>query len=179
MNPAGRYLVLALGGIATLSGAEAGTGLISRDLAAKIRDGLPVYQAPAPGNGAEPAATDAPADPGVLVLPKMTVKERRLPRDAVDHLMNRDDFKRKLENLYLDELAKVGPLHYFLNQFTIPLFSPSKAERGRAIYRQRELDRLRHVSDTARALDPAAAAAFERELDNSPTTRPAGGPQKR
>jgi hypothetical protein len=179
MNPAGPFLVLALGGIATLTGAEAGTGLISRDIAAKIRAGLPAYQPPGPGTAAQSDESDAPGDPNILVLPKMTVKERRLPRDAADHLMSRDDFKRKMENLYLDEIAKVGPLNYFLNQFTIPLFSPSKAARGRAIYQQRELDRLRHVSEAARTLAPEAATTFERELDNSHTTRPAGGLQKR
>lgn len=179
MNPAGPLLVLALGGIATLTGAEAGTGLISRDIATKIREGLPVYQPPAPGAGTDPAEASGPRDPDLLVLPKMTVKERRLPRDAAEHLMNRDDFKRKMENIYLDEIAKVGPLNYFLNQFTIPLFSPSKAARGRAITQQRELDRLRHVSEAARALAPDAAAAFGRELDNSHTTRPAGGLPKR
>lgn len=179
MKPAGLLLVLAFGGSATLPGAESGTGIISREIAAKIREGLPAYQPPPPGTGAGSDDAAAPRDPAVLVLPKMTVEERRLPRDAADHLMNRDDFKRKMENIYLDELAKVGPLNYFLNQFTIPLLSPSKAARGRAIYQQRELDRLRHVSEAARALAPDAAAAFERELDNSHTTRPAGGLQKR
>jgi hypothetical protein len=179
MKPAGLLLVLACGGIATLPGAEAGTGIISRDIAAKIREGLPEYRPPPPGTGADPAEASGPRDPDLLILPKMLVKERRLPRDAADHLMSRDDFKRKMENIYLDEIAKVGPLNYFLNQFTIPLFSPSKAARGRAIYRQRELDRLRHVSEAARALAPDAATAFERELDNSHTTRPAGGLQKR
>lgn len=179
MKPAGPLLVLALGGIASLPGAEAGTGLNSPEIAAKIRAGLPAYQPPAAGAATDPAGTSAPPDPDVLVLPKMLVKERRLPRDAADHLMNRDDFKRKMENIYLDEIAKVGPLNYFLNQFTIPLFSPSKAARGRVIYQQRELDRLRHVSEAARTLAPDAAGTFARELDNTHTTRPAGGLQKR
>lgn len=179
MNPAGPILVLAFGAGLTVSGAEAGTAIISRDISAKIREGLPAYQPPpAQANGDNPKAEPAP-EPGVLVLPKMTVKESRLPPDAADHLMNRDDFERKMANLYLDEIAKVGPLNYFLNQFTIPILSPSKAERGRAIYRQRELDRLRHVSEAARTLAPDAAGALARELDNSHTTRPAGGLQKR
>lgn len=179
MKPAGPLLVFVLGSAASLAAAEPGAGIVSRDIAAKIRAGLPAYQPPSPGAQAGTAGTDRPGDPGVLVLPKMTVKERRLPRDAADHLMSRDDFKRKMENIYLDEIAKAGPLNYLLNQFTIPLFSPSKADRGRAIYRQRELERLRHVSDAARILDPGAAAALERELDNSHTTRPAGGSPRR
>jgi hypothetical protein len=179
MKPAGLFMVLALGGSAALPGAEAGTGIISGEISAKIREGLPAYRPPPPDTGTDAEASARPVDPDVLVLPKMTVKERRLPRDAADHLMGRDDFKRKLENIYLDELAKVGPLNYFLNQFTIPILSPSKAERGRAIYRARELDRLRHVSDAARTLAPEAAAALERELDNFHTIRPAGGLQRR
>jgi hypothetical protein len=47
-----------------------------------------------------------------------------------------------MENLYLDEVAAVGRLNAFLNSFTIPLLSPSKAERGKAIMISRELDRL-------------------------------------
>jgi len=78
----------------------------------------------------------------MLILPKLTVKERRLPPDAADHLMSPAAFKRKMSNLYLDELDRIGPLHSFLNRFTIPLLSPSRVERGKAIQLNRELDRL-------------------------------------
>ncbi len=175
MKPAG--LLLPVIGLATaLSAAEPASApsIISREISAKIREGLPTYQPPANQStgGTEGPQTD---DPYVLVLPKVTVEEKRLPRDAADQLMNRDAFKRKMENLYLDEIAKDGPLNYLLNNFTIPILSPSKAERGKAIYRQRELDRLRHVTDAARSLDPNATKTMERELDNTHTTRPAGG----
>lgn len=173
MKPAG--LLLPVIGLATaLSAAEPASARISREISTKIREGLPTYQPPAnkSDGGTEGPQTD---DPNVLILPKVTVEEKRLPRDAADQLMNRDAFKRKMENLYLDEIAKDGPLNYLLNRFTIPILSPSKADRGRAIYQQRELDRLRHVSDAARSLDPNATKTLERELDNSHTTRPAGG----
>ena len=175
MKPAG--LLLSLVGLASaLTAAEPTSAIISREISAKIREGLPTYQPPAPKPADE--ATDPglqTTDPDVLVLPKLTVKEKRLPPDAADHLMSRDDLKRKMENIYLDTIAEDGPLNYFLNRFTIPILSPSKEERGRAIYRQRELDRLRRVNDTVRRINPGTAGKLERELDNSHTTRPAGG----
>jgi hypothetical protein len=102
------------------------------------------------------------------------VREKRLPRDATDYLMSRRDFKRKMENLYLDSLAEDGPLNVLLNNFTIPLFSPSKAARGRALYQRQEIDRLRRINALSRTVAPEAANRFERELDNTNTTRPAG-----
>lgn len=179
MKPAG--LLLPLVGLATaLSAAGPSAAIISREISAKIREGLPAYQPPAPRPEGEAAETGPQTtDPDVLVLPKITVKEKRLPSDADDHLMSRDDFKRKMENLYLDTIAEDGPLNYFLNRFTIPILSPSKEERGRAIYKRRELDRLRRVNDTMRRIDPGTAGRLERELDNTHTTRPAGGLQKR
>lgn len=175
MKPAG--LLLPLVGIASaLTAAEPSSAIISREISAKIREGLPAYQPSAPKSDGE-AAAPAPqsTDPHVLILPKLTVEEKRLPSDAADHLMSRADFKRKMENLYLDTIEEVGPLNYWLNRFTIPILSPSKAERGRAIYKQRELDRLRHVTGNRRTLEPDASKKLERELDNSHTTRPAGG----
>ena len=179
MKPAG--LLLPLVGLASaLTAAEPSSTLISREISAKIREGLPAYQPPAPKSEGEAAdTTPQTTDPNVLILPKLTVKEKRLPSDAADHLMSRDDFKRKMENLYLDSIEEVGPLNYWLNRFTIPILSPSKEERGRAIYQRRELDRLRHVTGSRRTLEPDASKKLERELDNSHTTRPAGGLQKK
>jgi hypothetical protein len=175
MKPAG--LLLPLVGLASaLTAAEPSSAIISREISAKIREGLPAYQAPTSKPEGETAdAGPQTTDPNVLILPKLTVNEKRLPSDAADHLMSRDDFKRKMENLYLDTIAEVGPLNYWLNRFTIPILSPSKEERGRAIYTRRELDRLRHVTQSRGTLDPDAAKKLNRELDNSHTTRPAGG----
>ncbi len=174
MKPAGFLLFIPAGLAAIAAAEEVSTGLVSRESKAKIRDGLPAYQAPAPKASGETTDNTQPSVPDVLVLPKMTVKEKRLPRDADDHLMSPRDFNRKMENIYLDTLAEAGPLNYFLNLLTIPLLSPSKAERGRAIYRAREMERLEHVIDVSRALDPEAVKKFKQELDNTWTTRPAG-----
>ncbi len=120
-----------------------------------------------PKTDAEAGAPESAPAADVLVLPKMIVKEKRLPRDAADQLMSKRDFNRKMENLYLDTVAEGGPLNVLLNSFTIPILSPSKAQRGRAIYRAKEMDRLDHVIDASKALDPATAAKYKQEMDNS------------
>jgi hypothetical protein len=58
-----------------------------------------------------------------------------------------------MSNLYLDELDRIGPLHSLLNRFTIPLLSPSRAERGKAIQLNRELDRLSGLMSPLEAKD--------------------------
>ncbi len=175
MKPAGLLLLIPAGLVAIGTAEEISSGLISRESKLHIREGLPAYQPPPPKAGGETTVSPghAPA-PDVLVLPKMTIKELRLPRDAADHLMSKRDFNRKMENLYLDTIAEDGPLNVLLNSFTIPFLSPSKAARGRAIYRAKEMERLEHVIDVSRALDSATAAKYKQELDNTHTTRPAG-----
>lgn len=143
MKPAG-FLFLVPAGLACVASAdEASASLASRETKAHIREGLPAF-APAPATDFTPdaGATFTATDRDLLVLPTLTVKERRLPPDAADHLMRPKDFKRKMTNLYLEEVDQLGPLNSFLNRFTIPLLSPSRAERGKAIRINRELDRL-------------------------------------
>lgn len=175
MKPAG-LLLLIPAGLVAIAASEIDSGLVTRKTKTLIREGLPAYQPPAPKADGETTDSTVPTtDPDVLVLPKMTVNELRLPRDAADRLMSKRDFNRKMENLYLDTIAEDGPLNVLLNSLTIPFLSPSKAARGRAIYRAKEMDRLRHVIEVSKALDPDADKKFEREIDNSHTTRPAGG----
>ncbi|AOS43090.1 hypothetical protein Verru16b_00131 [Lacunisphaera limnophila] len=179
MKPAGTLLLLSVGLVTSAPAAAPADGIISREISAKIREGLPAFTPPAPAPAGEADSATQTTDPNVLILPKLIVKEKRLPADAADQLMSRRDFKRKMENIYLDEIAKDGPLNYLLNSFTIPLLSPSKAARGHSIYRQRELDRLRNVIDAGSTLDPGARQKYEQEMDNTWTTRPAGGLEKR
>lgn len=144
MRPAG-FLLLVPAGFACLATADepASTGLLSNGVKAHIRAGLPAFQPkPATAPAAEPDSSQPTTESNVLILPKLTVKERRLPSDAADHLMKPSSFKRKMSNLYFDELDRIGPLHSLLNRFTIPLLSPSRVERGKAIQLNRELDRL-------------------------------------
>jgi len=171
MKPAGLLLFIPAGLVAVLSAEEA-PGLASRETKSHISEGLPTFQPPPPKPEGTPGidSTAAPAA-DVLVLPKMTVKELRLPSDAADHLMSKRDFNRKMENLYLDTIAEDGPLNVLLNSITIPFLSPSKAQRGRAIYRAKEIQRLEHVIDVSKDLDHATAAKYKQEMDNSWTTR--------
>ncbi len=136
---------------------EAAAGLVSKETKAHILAGLPAFQPkPVPDDTAEttPANSDSPppsSDPNLLVLPTLTVKEKRLPPDAADHLMSRKDYNRRMTNLYLDDLERSGPLDRFLNGFTIPLLSPSRVARGRALALSQELERLSSLMSPAEA----------------------------
>jgi len=143
MKAAG-LLFLVPAGLASIAGADdAPPSAVSRETKAHISEGIPTFQ---PKPVADPNVPDESVptafESNMLVLPKLTVKERRLPVDAAIHMGNPDDYNRKMANLYLDELERLGPLNSILNRFTIPLLSPSRAERGKAIERNRELDRL-------------------------------------
>jgi hypothetical protein len=159
MKPAG-FLLLVPVGLACLAGAdETTTGLVSKETKAHVLAGLPTFQAkPAPDAAAEADSANADnlpplPDANLLVLPTMTVKEKRLPPDAADHLMSPKAFNRKMTNLYLDDLDRDGPLEAFLNRLTIPLLSPSRAARGRALALGKELDRLSSLLSPAEAKD--------------------------
>lgn len=179
MKPTGTRLLLSIGLVTAAPAVDPASGIISQEIAAKIREGLPAYTPPEPNpEGENPDPTPQTTDRNVLILPKLTVKGKALPSDAADHLMSKRDFKRKMENLYLDTLAEDGSLNVLLNRFTIPILSPSKADRGRAIYRSRELDRLNHVNEASRLISPVTAKKYPQELDNTHTTRPAGGRQR-
>ncbi len=170
MKPAGFLLLLPAGLLGVASAAEPAAGLVSREAKAHVLAGLPKFDAAAKSaevKEQESAVVVTPSGPDVLVLPKMTIKERRLPTDADDHLMKRSDFKRKMENLYLDEVAKDGELNYLLNSFTIPILSPSKAARGQAIQRRREYQRLSEVGAATRSLDAQGAAKIQDEIDRA------------
>ena len=148
MKPAGYLLLIPAGLAVALDAAEIPSSLVSAELKAHIREGLPSYQAPSTkrsgASGDSPIFSDTHVtDPDVLVLPKLTVQEKRdLPADAPRYLMGPRAYDRKMRNLYLDDLAKDGPLETFLNSYTIPLFSPSRVAKGRALALGAELDRL-------------------------------------
>ncbi len=161
MKPAGYLLLIPAGLAVALDAADAPAGLVSPELKAHIREGLPTYQAPA-ANKSGPTS-DSPIfsdthvpDPDVLVLPKLTVQEKRdLPNDAPRYLNNPRDYDRKMRNRYLDDLAKDGSLETWLNSYTIPLFSPSRVAKGRALALGDELDRLAELMtpDEAKSLN--------------------------
>lgn len=143
MRPAGFLLLIPAGFVCLATAEEAAPGLISKNAKAHIRAGLPGFQSkPTPDAFTDTDTSPSAPASNMLILPTLTVKERRLPPDAVDHLMAPAAFRRKMTNLYLDELDRIGPLHSLLNRYTIPLLSPSRVERGKAIHRNREFNRL-------------------------------------
>ena len=190
MKPAGLLPLFSAGLVAIAAAEETASGLASREIKAHIRASLPTYQPTPPkadDNSADSTAVTAPA---VFVLPKMIVREVRLPKDADDHLMSKRDFKRKMENLYLDTLAEAGPLNVILNSHALPilnkisipipprrgqpLYRSVEGERGRAIYRAQEIERLGHVTEVRGQPEREGAPKFKQEIDNTTTTRPAG-----
>jgi len=149
---------------------------VSQAMKAHIREGLPVFETKSPdaeGSSSETHTGPVITDSTLLVLPKLTVKEKRLPSDATRHLGKPRDFKRQMENLYLDEVAAVGRLNSFLNSVTIPLLSPSKAERGKAIMINRELDRLTEL------MSPIEAKSLNYFYDELAATTGSGASRRR
>lgn len=195
MKRAGLLLLITAGMLVLAQADEASPGLVSRGTKDRILESLPVYQPPPTDSDGATTQPTPPVDRDLLILPKLTVIEKRLPRDAADHLMSKADFNRKMEKLYLDTLAEDGQLNVFLNSIAIPILNqvsipiPPRRDknvsgraiyrsveiaRGRAIYRAKEINRLEHVVDVSKDLDPGAAKKFKQEMDNTHTTRPAG-----
>ena len=142
MKSAALLLLLPTGFVAVAWAGETSPGLITSETKSRIREGLPTYQASASKSDGKIADSAPAATSDVLALPKLTITEKRLPREADDYLMSRKDFNRKMQDVDQDNLARDGALEALLNGFAIPLFSPSRVERGKALYLGKELDRL-------------------------------------
>lgn len=117
---------------------------------------LPKYE-PAPPP--EPKKLDQPADPDVLELPKMTVKQKPRPRLNTDIVYTRHNLGDKLAKEKFSELDRV------LNSFTIPLFGAGMAERAleeheREKKKQLNLD-VQNISNALEQSDPAEAKALK------------------
>jgi hypothetical protein len=117
---------------------------------------LPKYEPPPP---AEAKPLDKPADPDVLELPKMTVKQKPRPRLNTDIVYTRQNLGDKLAKEKFSELDRV------LNSFTIPLFGAGIAERAleeheREKKKQLNLD-VQNISKALEQSDPAEAKALK------------------
>jgi len=174
MKPAGLLFLVPAGFACVVQANAVTTARLSPETRAHIRAGLPAFQPqPTTDEPTEPGPFPPATDSNLLILPKLTVKERRLPPDAANHLMTPTAFKRKMCNLYLDEVDSLGPLNSLLNRFTIPLLSPSRVERGKAIYINRELDRLTHL------MPPAEASTLNDFYDQLAKTTGSGASARR
>ena len=115
-----------------------------------------IDRAPASQLGQE----NTPADPEVLELPKMTVKQQPRPRPRLgDHTI----LGPKAFN---DELLRKNftTLDRALNKFTLPLFGSGAAERAREDYniaqKRQFMDDVLTIAKAAEQTDPEAAKAL-------------------
>jgi hypothetical protein len=132
--------------------------LLSSRLNAEIRTSLPAYT-PSPAKPKNTPAEAAQPDPDVVVLPKMTVREKRAPRfDPLD-LMSPKERAKKYAAEYRNSLKGLDAV---LNGFSIPFFGPSLAALGRELHIRRQFEDLHFVSTVGDTLDPKASAVTKK-----------------
>jgi hypothetical protein len=152
---------------------------VSAHISAMIRADLPKF---APRNGQPPStlsesAPALPHDPEVLELPKITVRERPPSRiDPLD-LLIKAGREKKLARDFKNSFKGLDGL---LNGFSIPILSPTMAERGRVYHQQQQLDELTRVANVVKPSDPKAAAGLQKDAADAQRAldgqnRPAGG----
>lgn len=162
-------LLLCFVATVSLAGAEtAVASTVSDRISAEVRARLPAYAPPVPKNAPAEAATP---DPDVLELPTLTVRERVQPRIAPLDLMTPRALNRKFAHDYKKSLQGLESL---LNGFSIPLFGPSLAARGRAQYRAQQYRQVFDTIDAIATVDPEQAAALRVEMVNALSGRPPG-----
>lgn len=170
MKPAGfPLLILAVAG--TLAAQE--PARTSSRLTQQIKATLPRYEPPPPRVLDQPK--DLPADPDILVLPKVTVKEYRPPTHDPDVWLTNKAVGQKAMAAYKQSMTD---LEWALNSWFIPLVTPPASARARYAYRTNkfgnEVSRLGSLMDRIAAEDPKAAAELRQELKNLVEGRPAG-----
>jgi hypothetical protein len=143
MRAASSLLLLAVAGAAAAQ--TDGPRLSVRPHEAIARS-LPAFE---PKSQAQSAAADLPPDPDVVIMPKMVVEEKELPRITPDELLSRKGRTAKL----LAERS--SPLDRALNRFHIPILTMSVEQRVNwehtvNLGRQKELE-LRALENADRA----------------------------
>lgn len=141
---------------------------LSARLSQEIRASLPKFVAPS-----APAATPADAtDPGVLLLPRMEVKEKRLPAHNPDLWLGERAVQQKAMVAYRRSLTD---LEWALNSWFVPLFAAPAATRARDNYENArvgaKIDQLSQVIEGIGVSDPAAAAQLQQDLLHDPDLR--------
>ncbi|MDI1250846.1 MAG: hypothetical protein PSV13_18425 [Lacunisphaera sp.] len=142
----------------------------SSRLSAEIRAQLPAFVPPPDQPKNAPAAATT-TDPDVLELPKLTVREKARQRITPNDLMTPRALNKKFA---VDYKKSLKGLDAVLNGFSIPLFGPSLAARGRAQYRAQQYRDMFGTIDAIAADDPAQAAELRREMVNALSGRPPG-----
>lgn len=152
---------------------------LSAHISAMVRAELPGFvpriEQPAAASP-PPSAPAVISNPDILELPKITVREKAPTRvDPLD-LMIKSSRKKKLARDFKNSLTGLDAV---LNGFSIPVLSPSMAERGRVYRQQQQLEELSRVASAVREVDSKVADSMQknavdtqRALDRQ--NRPAG-----
>ncbi len=171
MKPAGLLLLVPAGLALIASATEPAPEVppkFSTRLSQEIRSSLPKFTAPA----APPVSTDTtPPSPDVLVLPKMVVREKRLPGHDPDVWLGERVVQQKAMSTYRDSMTD---LEWALNWWFVPIFSSPASVRARAAYEEgkvtAEISRLNDLAKIISLSDPKEAAKIRQALD--PTKLP-------
>jgi hypothetical protein len=140
---------------------QTSAGKTSSRLASEIRAFFPKYAPPSP-NASAKSGLSSPADPDVLVLPKVVVKEKAPPRINPNDLLTARELDKKLAREFRNSLTGLDAL---LNGFSIPLIGPSMAARGRAAYKAQRLKDLNDFVGATKAADPKSATEMNKAVN--------------
>ncbi|RXK52790.1 hypothetical protein ESB00_13800 [Oleiharenicola lentus] len=129
---------------------------------ASLLPGLPTYAPPPPAAPKQLDQPNTPTDPDVLVLPKMTVKQKPRPRLNADIVYASKDLGNVLAK------QKYTQLDQALNKFTLPLFGQSLAERAIEDHKREKkqalTDDVLNISNALKDADPAEAKSLEKAI---------------
>lgn len=124
-----------------------------------IISGLPKYSPAAATPEAKPAAAPIAADPDLLELPTMVVKQKARPRLTQDVV-----YKDKKDFGAIFAKQNYTQLDQALNKFTLPLFGTSLEARAYDDYMRQKNEQMREdigsLSKAVEAEDPAEAKAL-------------------
>ena len=123
---------------------------LSSGLRDQVVSTVPVYAPPAADAGANPK------DPDVVELPRVTVREPRLPSLDDDSMLTPKGLEEKLIEKHLPPIDR-----NLLNRFTLPLVGVSNAQRAKFMEeddrRLRDLDETKRQIELLEQVDPAQA----------------------
>lgn len=166
MKSAGLHLLffVVAGTLAAQSTEPAPPAKTSARLTQEIRSALPKFVPPPETKTG--TTESAPPDPSLLVLPTVTVQEKRQPGEDPDVWLTDRVVQQKAMTAYK---ASMTDLEWFLNSWFVPLFSPPASVRARAAYESdklsAEITRMNGVIDNIERMNPKEAAKLRSGMD--------------